>query len=65
MNLCQTALQKDLNAVNKWSHDNGLVINIKKTKNLYVANPYMREADNINIFMHLNECLHKPTLLTA
>ena len=59
MDSCQIALQKDLNAVNKWSHDNGLVINIKKTKILYVANPYLREADNINIFMHSNECLHK------
>lgn len=50
-------LQEEYNSILKWSHDNGLRINISKTKVLCIATA-KRKLQNIRIKSHLDNCLH-------
>jgi hypothetical protein len=55
---CEENLQDDINMLSKWCHDMGLIVNIKKTKIMYVANPYLRLNYVSNIILHDNLCIH-------
>lgn len=50
-------LQEDFNTVQKWFHDNKLIINEKKTKLLCIRTP-KRKLEPIYIQCHNNTCLH-------
>lgn len=50
-------LQEEYNRILKWSHDNGLRINISKTKVLCIATS-KRKVHKIGIKSHLDNCLH-------
>ncbi|KAF9800674.1 hypothetical protein SFRURICE_015328 [Spodoptera frugiperda] len=48
----------------KWAHDNGIILNHKKTKCMHIYSPYNRNAKSVNsesvaILGHTYECLHK------
>lgn len=51
-------LQSDLNALTKWCHDAGLVLNAKKTKLLIIKSPYVKTSPIPNLVIHNHNCLH-------
>jgi hypothetical protein len=53
-------VQQDIDAVVKWSHDNGIVLNADKTKFLLIRSPYL-PFKNIHPHLHAHTypCLHK------
>lgn len=55
---CQL-VQEDVDAVVKWSHDNGIVLNTDKTKLMLIHSPYLIPKDKSPpIFTHSFTCLH-------
>ncbi|XP_045505188.1 uncharacterized protein LOC123701725 [Colias croceus] len=51
-------VQTDIDAVVKWSHDNGIVLNTDKTKLLIVHSPYLPLSQTYSMFTHTFECIH-------
>lgn len=53
-------VQEDVNAVVKWSHDNGIILNADKTKMIVIRSPYLRSIDNNPppLFAHGFDCFH-------
>lgn len=57
-------VQIDFNNICKWAHDNGLVINLSKTKCMYIHSPYMKEPrESVTITGHSYDCFHQNFLL--
>lgn len=50
-------MQEEFNAVTAWCHDQGLVINAKKTKIMHIRPPHIQKAV-LKIKMHDTNCLH-------
>lgn len=60
-NLSETCrlVQQDIDAVVKWSHDNGIVLNSDKTKFLIIQSPYLSIAETPPLmYTHSFNCLH-------
>jgi hypothetical protein len=55
---CQTVLQQGADYVTKWSHDNKLIINQKKTIGMHFCVKTMRPAQPPHIAIHTFDCLH-------
>lgn len=51
-------IQNDFNRLLKWSHDNGLSINYKKTKVMTIQSPFKLEKLTADIIYHNFACLH-------
>lgn len=51
-------IQNDFNRLLKWSHDNGLSINYKKTKVMTIQSPFKLEKRTADIIYHNFACLH-------
>lgn len=56
----QLKVQQDLNNIIRWAHDNGILINLNKTKYMLIASPYNPYVKSIDIVLtgHTYECLH-------
>ncbi|XP_059045776.1 uncharacterized protein LOC131841473 [Achroia grisella] len=53
-------VQEDVDNIVKWSHDNGIILNIEKTKMLIIKSPYCSVPDiHCSIITHSYDCLHK------
>lgn len=52
-------LQSDFNELLKWAHDVGLIINVKKTKCMYVKSPSLGIWNIPKIIAHNSECIHR------
>lgn len=63
INEAKSHIQSDLENVTKWAHDNGIIINLNKTKCMHIYSPYNKKAKNenscIDIVGHTFECLHR------
>lgn len=57
INIAYETMQKQLNRITKWCHDNGLVINASKTKIMHIKPPHLTNGER-NIIFHNNQCLH-------
>lgn len=60
-------IQSDFENITKWAHDNGIIINLSKTKCVHIYSPYNKIArkidkSDINILGHTYECLHNGKL---
>ncbi|XP_061728879.1 uncharacterized protein LOC133533837 [Cydia pomonella] len=56
-------VQQDVNAVVRWSHDNGIVLNAEKTKLLLIRSPYLKMPNPSNpITTHDFSCMHNNLL---
>ncbi|KAJ8707310.1 hypothetical protein PYW08_010562 [Mythimna loreyi] len=60
----QKCIQSDFENISKWAHDNGIILNLSKTKCMHIYSPYNRNAKSINnenltVIGHTYECLHK------
>lgn len=57
-------MQKDLDNLNKWCHDNKLVLNGSKTKLIHIRSPYAkaRTSRTDRLIIHNHSCLHFSTL---
>lgn len=56
-------IQSDFDEITKWAHDNGIIINISKTKSMHIYSPYNRRAKSVNynevgVIGHGYDCLH-------
>ncbi|XP_049871042.1 uncharacterized protein LOC126370262 [Pectinophora gossypiella] len=52
-------VQEDVDAVVKWSHDNGIVLNSEKTKLLIIHSPFLYLSDSPpSLFTHSFNCIH-------
>lgn len=51
-------LQEDFDALAKWSHDVGLIINVSKTKFMYISSSHNRHNGRIQLTAHNHDCLH-------
>jgi hypothetical protein len=59
----EQCVQTDFVNIIKWSHDNGIILNIEKTKCMLIKSPYLRvPSENINIIGHTYDCLHNNQL---
>jgi ribonucleases P/MRP protein subunit RPP40 len=55
----QKAMQEDLDNIVMWAHDNGIIININKTKCMLISSPYSHQKQaSIAITGHTYDCLH-------
>ncbi|KAL0860053.1 hypothetical protein ABMA27_010368 [Loxostege sticticalis] len=55
----QKVMQKDLDNTIRWAHDNGIIINVSKTKCMLISSPYSHQKQvNIVIKGHTYDCLH-------
>ncbi|KAG7300160.1 hypothetical protein JYU34_015709 [Plutella xylostella] len=57
----QNNMQTDFDMITKWAHDNGIILNINKTKCMHIYSPYNKKAKaskSVNIIGHTYECLH-------
>jgi hypothetical protein len=62
--LIQQKLQYDFNNILKWAHDNGIILNVTKTKCMLVNSPKMKlPAESVKIIGHTYECLHNDLVL--
>lgn len=57
-------IQSDFESITQWAHDNGIILNVAKTKYMHIHSPYNQCAKSINksdfkIVGHTYECLHK------
>lgn len=52
-------LQTDFDELLKWAHDVGLVINVKKTKCMYIRSPSLKIWNIPNLTAHNLECIHR------
>ncbi|KAL0893268.1 hypothetical protein ABMA27_014866 [Loxostege sticticalis] len=57
-------IQKDFDELNKWCHDNKLVLNSNKTKLVHIRSPYAKNQADMNnkLFAHDHACLHSKSL---
>ncbi|XP_060805091.1 uncharacterized protein LOC132902787 [Amyelois transitella] len=56
-------VQRDVDAVVKWSHDNGIILNTEKTKLLIIHSPHLRPVESPPpLFAHSFECFHDNNL---
>ncbi|KAL0882702.1 hypothetical protein ABMA27_001125 [Loxostege sticticalis] len=52
-------VQRDIDAVVKWSHDNGIILNSDKTNLLIIHSPYLRPTGSPPfMYTHSFSCLH-------
>ncbi|KAG7302273.1 hypothetical protein JYU34_013767 [Plutella xylostella] len=52
-------IQDDFNSITKWAHDNGIILNIKKTKCMYIHSPYNgKDSQSLQVIGHSYDCLH-------
>ncbi|KAF9787706.1 hypothetical protein SFRURICE_003191 [Spodoptera frugiperda] len=59
LDVIERNIQDDLTNIIKWAHDNGIIININKTKCMYIRSPYLRTFDRQpRVVGHSYECLH-------
>jgi retron-type reverse transcriptase len=58
LNLCSTRMQSEADAFNEWAHDNGLVINRKKTVGMLFCTKAMKPEILPKIKIHKTTCLH-------
>lgn len=59
LNVIQNYIQEDVNNITKWAHDNGIMINIKKTKCMHLYSPYSKVVTGSpHIVGHDYDCLH-------
>lgn len=59
LTVIENKIQEDFTNIIKWAHDNGIVININKTKCMHVRSPYSRQVNRPpRIIGHTYECLH-------
>lgn len=59
----QKCIQEDFENITKWAHDNGILINLSKTKYMHIHSPYNKRAKtikkgDITLIGHTYECLH-------
>lgn len=60
MKVISKAIQDDFDNIVRWAHDNGLIININKTKCMLISSPYNKnKTQNVIITGHSYDCLHK------
>lgn len=58
-NKIQETMQKDFDNVVRWAHDNGIIININKTKCMPIISPYNKCKELIvKLKGHTYDCLH-------
>ena len=60
-NLAETCrlVQHDIDAVVRWSHDNGIILNAEKTKFLIIHSPYLCPTDSSpSMYTHSFSCFH-------
>jgi hypothetical protein len=55
---CSMVLQKELNSINEWCHDNKICVNMKKTVCMLFCAKAMRGNNKLSIIFHSNDCLH-------
>lgn len=59
-NNIQNVMQEDFDNVVRWAHDNGIIINTKKTKCMPILSPYYKNKEiSIELTGHSYDCLHK------
>jgi hypothetical protein len=66
--LCEVErkIQIDFENILKWSHDNGIILNVGKTKVMHVCSPYMPNlGTKISIIGHTYDCLHNDKAVCA
>lgn len=52
-------MQQDFDNIVRWAHDNGIIININKTKCMHISSPYNKDkTKTIRIKGHDYACLH-------
>jgi hypothetical protein len=51
-------LQSDFSNILRWSHDNGLTLNYKKTKAMHIHSPFKR-LEKVRLIYHDYGCLHR------
>lgn len=59
----RAVLQADFDNITRWAHDNGIILNLSKTKVMHVHSPHNLVAknvdkDDIGIVGHTYECMH-------
>lgn len=55
----QSLIQADIDNIIKWAHDNGIIINLTKTKCVHIRSPYNKLKDeSIKIVGHNYDCMH-------
>ncbi|KAI5636537.1 reverse transcriptase (RNA-dependent DNA polymerase) domain-containing protein [Phthorimaea operculella] len=60
LNIIQQKLQEDLDSVIKWSHDNGIIVNMAKTKCMHIYSPHSRVYCEKPVLLgHSYDCLHR------
>lgn len=58
INVALNELQVDFDNLIKWSHDAGLVLNVSKTKLMYISSSQNRKTQEIKLIAHKHDCLH-------
>lgn len=58
-------LQSDFNALARWCHDAGLVLNANKTKLLHIKSPHIKRTSICNLVAHNHDCLHAGNLTSC
>ncbi|KAG7300644.1 hypothetical protein JYU34_014950 [Plutella xylostella] len=59
LQIIQKCIQKDLENIIKWSHDNGIIINMTKTKCMHICSPYNKpKLNSLRVVGHSYDCLH-------
>jgi hypothetical protein len=55
----QQAMQEDFNNIVRWAHDNGIIINVSKTKCMAILSPYNKcKKISVKLKGHTYDCLH-------
>ncbi|CAK1599095.1 unnamed protein product [Parnassius mnemosyne] len=60
----QKCIQGDFENISKWAHDNGIILNLQKTKCMHIHSPYNRNAkcvknEDLTVIGHTYECMHR------
>lgn len=58
--IIENCIQEDFDSVVKWAHDNGIILNLNKTKIIRLYSPYNKHniCNDVHITGHSYDCLH-------
>lgn len=59
LSVIESKIQEDFTQIIKWTHDNGIIMNINKTKCMHIRSPYLKNICSApRIVGHSFQCLH-------
>ncbi|KAG7310995.1 hypothetical protein JYU34_003848 [Plutella xylostella] len=65
LNIIQQCLQQDFDNITRWAHDNGIILNVKKTNIMCISSSFKNQCNGLVVKGHSYNCLHNNVYCTC